>query len=126
MLGEISGRRFSRESFIAGLYEGKFLAPMCFQGTCNTELFNIWLEKALLPNLSPGKVLILDHASFHRSEESKRIVERAGCKLLFLPPYSPDLNRIEKYWANLKVKVRELLRQVETFTDAIDGAFATM
>lgn len=126
VLGETSGKRFSRESFVAGLYEGKFLAPMCFQGTCNTELFTAWLEKVLLPELPKGKVLILDNASFHRSEKAKSLVEKAGCKFLFLPPYSPDLNPIEKYWANLKVKIRELLRNMKTFTEAIDGAFATM
>ena len=99
---------------------------MCFQVTCNTELFNAWLQKALLPSLPKGKVLILDNASFHRSEKTKQLVEEFGCKLLFLPPYSPDLNPIEKYWANLKVKIRELLRYIGNFTEAIDKAFATM
>jgi transposase len=99
---------------------------MCFQGTCNTELFNIWLEKVLIPELKPGKVLILDNASFHRSERSKKLISEAGCKVLFLPPYSPDLNPIEKYWANLKVKIRELLRKISNFTQAIDQAITTM
>ena len=126
VFGEVSGKRFSRESFIAGLCEGKFVAPICFEGTCTTSFFNVWLEKVLIPELSPGKVIILDNASFHRSEESKRIVEKAGCQLLFLPAYSPDLNPIEKFWANLKAKIRELLRSAQTLGDAIDGAFATM
>ena len=91
ILGEISGNRFARESIISALSKGKFLSPMYFQGTCNTELFNTWLKQ----------VLILDNASFHRSEKSKKLVEAAGSQLLFLPPYSPDLNPIEKYWANL-------------------------
>ena len=99
---------------------------MCFPGTCNSELFNIWLKEVLLPELPPGKVLILDNASFHSSEESKKLIEAAACKLLFLPLYSPDLNPIEKYWANLKVKIRELLRTVKTFTEAIDTAFTIM
>ena len=116
VFGEISGTRFARESFISALSEGKFLSPMCFQGTCNTELFNTWLKK----------VLILDNSSFHRSEISKKLVEASGCKLLFLPPYSPDLNPIEKCWANLKVKVRESLSQFTKFTDAIDEAILSM
>ncbi len=126
VLGEVSGKRFVRESFISALYEGKFLAPMCFQGTCNTELFNTWLKQILIPELQPGKVLILDNASFHRSNETKKLIETAGCRLLFLPPYSPDLNPIEKYWANLKVKIREFLRNFTRFNDAVDGAFTTM
>lgn len=126
VFGEISGTRFARESFISALSKGKFLSPMCFQGTCNTELFNTWLKKVLIPELKPGQVLILDNASFHRSEISKQLVEAAGCKLLFLPPYSPDLNPIEKCWANLKVKVKESLTQFTKFTDAIDAAIVAM
>ena len=99
---------------------------MCFQGTCNTELFNVWLKKVLIPELKPGKVLILDNASFHKSEESKRLIQSAGCRILFLPPYSPDLNPIEKYWANLKTKIKELLRYVTKFTDAVDRAILSM
>ena len=118
VVGEISGQRFVRESFISALFQGKLLSPMCFQGTCNTELFNTWIEKMLIPNLNPGQVLILDNASFHRSE--------AGCRLLFLPPYSPDLNPIEKCWANLKVKVRELLRSGQKFISSIDQAIVAL
>lgn len=126
VIGEISGQRFIRESFISALFQGKLLAPMCFQGTCNTELFNTWLEKMLIPHLKPGQVLILDNASFHRSETSKKLVEEAGCRLLFLPPYSPDLNPIEKCWSNLKVKVREFLRKGEEFINSIDKAIVAM
>ena len=62
--GEISGKRFKRESFIAGLAQGNLIATMCFEGTCHTELFNEWLEKLLLPQIGPNKVLVLDNASF--------------------------------------------------------------
>lgn len=118
--------RFARESFISALYKGKFLSPMCFKGTCNTEVFNTWLEKLLVPELKKGQVLIFDNASFHRSERSRKIIEDAGCEILFLPPYSPDLNPIEKYWANLKVNIREKLRRASKFTETIYGAFKSM
>lgn len=65
-------------------------------------VFNTWLEKELLPILSPGTLIILDNAAFHKSQSTMDIVEKAGCHLLFLPPYSPHLNPIEKLWANLK------------------------
>ncbi len=100
--GESSGKRFSRESFIAGKVQSKIIAPFCYQGTCNTDLFNTWIEKILLPELKEGQVVIMDNASFHKSEKSRLLIEGAGCKLLFLPPYSPDLNPIEKFWANFK------------------------
>jgi transposase len=99
---------------------------MCFQGTCNTGLFNEWLKKMLIPNLTAGQVIILDNASFHKSEESKRLLEGVGCKLMFLPPYSPDLNPIEKCWANIKAKTRELLPKFLKLTDALDAAILSM
>jgi len=124
--GEISGKRFARQSIISGLFNGKFFSPMCFEGTCATRLFNTWLKEMLIPNLIPGQVLILDNASFHKSAESQKLVEDAGCKILFLPPYSPDLNPIEKYWANMKKKVREFLKETLLFTEAFDKAVLSM
>lgn len=126
VFGEISGKRFARQSVVSALFKGKFLAPMCFEGTCDTSLFNVWLKQELIPTLIPGQVIILDNASFHKSAETRRLVEEAGCKILFLPPYSPDLNPIEKYWANMKTKVRELLPKVQTFTHALDQAILSM
>lgn len=124
--GEVLGKRFARQSVISALFNGKFLAPMCFEGTCDASLFNAWLKKMLIPHLIPGQVLILDNASFHKSVESQKLVEAAGCKILFLPPYSPDLNPIEKYWANMKKKVREFLREAQTFAEALDKAVLSM
>jgi len=93
---------------------------------CDTNLFNAWLKQVLIPNLSPGQVLILDNASFHKSSESLKLLQDAGCKILFLPPYSPDLNPIEKHWANMKTKVRELLPKMKTFTEALDAAILSI
>ncbi|NSM56356.1 hypothetical protein HET73_01860 [Wolbachia endosymbiont of Atemnus politus] len=52
----------------------------------------------LIPILKPGQTIVLDNASFHKSERTKELIENAGCKILFLPPYSPDLNPIEHFW----------------------------
>ena len=75
---------------------------MAFKGTCNTEVFNTWLDKVLIPELCPGQIIIMDNASFHKSAKTRELIESAGCKLLYLPPYSPELNPIEKTWANIK------------------------
>jgi len=115
--------RFWRESFVAAKVDKKIIAPMVYQGTCNTALFESWVEKVLVPDLSPGQTLILDNASFHKSQKTKDLIEKAGCFLLFLPPYSPDLNPIEKFWAWLKGHIRENSRQNLTLTQAIDNAF---
>lgn len=126
MYGEISGKRFGRQSVISALRGKKFLAPMCFEGTCDTALFNVWLKQELIPSLTAGQVLILDNASFHKSEETRKLVESHGCEVLFLPPYSPDLNPIEKYWANMKTKLRELLPTVATLSAALDSVILSM
>jgi transposase len=101
----------------------RILAPFCYQGTCNTQLFNTWLKDFLIPELKPGQVVIIDNASFHKSEESKRLIEEVGCKLLFLPAYSPDLNPIEIFWANFKKMVRTNLEKLKTLAEAIDFSF---
>lgn len=95
-----------RTSLIGGYWDRKLVAPMLFEGTCNTEVFNQWLEQMLLPNLLVGSVIVLDNATFHKSERTVRLIEEAGCELLFLSPYSPDLNPIEKLWGNIKKQWR--------------------
>ena len=121
--GEISGKRYDRESFIAGKVGKKIISPMCFKGTCNTELFNAWVENVLVPELSHGQIVIMDNATFHKSQKTRELIENAGCSLLFLPPYSPDLNPIEKYWAHLKARIKSSLTNFSSLSDAIDYAF---
>jgi transposase len=91
-----------RTSLIGGYLNHRFIAPMLFDGTCNTEVFNQWLLHMLLPLLVTGSVIVMDNATFHKSERTAQIIEDAGCELLFLAPYSPDLNPIEKLWGNIK------------------------
>ena len=112
MYGAISGMRYARESFIAAQRGTQILSPFCYRGTCNTDLFNMWLRDFLIPELKPGQVLILDNAAFHKSQNTKRLIEEAGCRIFFLPPYSPDLNPIELVWANLKKKIQGLLEKI--------------
>lgn len=123
VFGEISGKRFARDSFVAAKCKSKILAPLCFQGTCNTKLFDLWIEQFLVPELIPGQVVILDNASFHKSERTRVLIEQAGCLLLFLPPYSPDLNPIERFWAWFKKKVRSVVEHFQTLGEAIDYVF---
>ncbi|CAL7961061.1 hypothetical protein MIDIC_240056 [Alphaproteobacteria bacterium] len=60
------------------------------------------IEIFLIPALKPGQAVIMDNVSFHKSQNTRKMIEEAKCYLLFLPPYSPDLNPIEKFLANLK------------------------
>jgi len=83
----------------------------------------LWLKDFLIPELNPGQVVIMDNATFHKSKESLKLIEEAGCKVLFLPPYSPDLNPIEVFLANFKKAVRKNLETLKTLAEAIDFSF---
>jgi transposase len=71
-------------------------------GSVNTEVFTSWVEQILLPNLPKESVVVMDNASFHKGKEMQKMLEDSGHTLLYLPPYSPDLNPIEKKWAHAK------------------------
>ena len=76
-----------------------------------------------MPEIGPGKVVVLDNATFHKSPEIKKVVEAAGCTLLYLPPYSPDLNPIEKFWSWLKRMVRSIMHNFTSLDDVLNFAF---
>jgi hypothetical protein len=98
-----------RINMIAAYCQQELMAPFTVEGTCNRVVFETWLETCLVPNLKPGQVLILDNATFHHGGRIQELLEAAGCRLLYLPPYSPDYNRIEKCWAWLKSRIRQHL-----------------
>lgn len=118
-----SGKRTERVSWIAALKQGDIFAPMTFVGSCNRDLFEMWLAECLLPKLQPGDVLVIDNASFHHSQSIDDIVAAAGCELWYLPPYSPDLNQIEHWWFVLKNWMRQRWDEFDEFRDCVDAAF---
>ena len=83
----------------------------------------MWLEDCLLPQLQPGDVIVIDNASFHHGQAIEEIVAQAGCKIWYLPPYSPDLNKIEHWWFTLKNWMRQRWYEFESFRDGVDAAF---
>jgi len=74
VLGEIPGKRFAGESFVAVKCGSNIFAPLCCQGTCNTKLFDHWVEYFLVPELTPGQVVILDNPTFHKSAKTRILI----------------------------------------------------
>ena len=94
-----------RTNVIGALLDKQLLTVLTvslFKTTINTEVFNLWVTRDLLPKLASPSILIMDNAAFHKSKSMQRAVEEAGHTLLYLPPYSPDLNPIECKWAQAK------------------------
>jgi hypothetical protein len=85
----VAAKGRERTSIIAASRQNKPVVPLVFQGSCNTEVVDVYFEQVLLPALPPGSVIVLDNARFHQSPTTQKLVEAAGCRLLFLPPCSP-------------------------------------
>ena len=88
-------------------------APMVINGATNKEIFKVYVEKFLLPTLRAGDCVVLDNLSAHKGNEIREMIESVGAELWFLPPYSPDLNPIEKMWG----KVKAILRKIKARTE---------
>ena len=102
-------------TFIAALRHDRIDAPCVIDGPINGLSFLAWVEQFLVPTLSPGDIVIMDNLGSHKSQAVRRAIRAAGAKLLFLPPYSPDLNPIEQVFAKLKTLLRKAnARSVET------------
>jgi transposase len=93
-------------------------APCVFDGPINGESFKAYVEHWLAPALRPGDIVVMDSLGSHKGSAIRRAIRAAGAHLLFLPPYSPDLDPIEQVFAKLKT----LLRKAEERT--VDGAAA--
>lgn len=81
-------------------------APLIFEGAMNTRVFESYVEQMLVPTLCTGDCVVMDNLSSHKSEKVRQLIEARGARLIFLPPYSPDLNPIEKCWSKIKTALR--------------------
>ena len=123
LAGKKSGKYYERTNIIAGYVNKKSIAPMVFNGSCTTELFNSWVENFLIKELKAGQFVVMDNASFHKSVKTKELIESVGCKIVFLPPYSPDFNPIEKFWANMKRWIKQQIEEHLSLYDVISAFF---
>ncbi len=108
------------QTFIAGLRSHGMVAPWIVDRPMNSRIFETWVETQLAPTLSQGDVVILDNVGFHRSPQAEELVRAKGAWLLFLPPYSPDLNPIEMAFSKLKTLLRkQAARSFDAISDAL-------
>ena len=110
-------------TFVGALRLSGMTAPMTLDGAMNGVAFQAYVDQVLVPTLSPGDVVIMDNLPAHRPAGIRNAIERAGAKLLFLPPYSPDFNPIEMAFSKIKAWLRNAApRTVELLWDAIAEA----
>jgi len=121
---EQAGFATERVNIVAGYNKGtkELIAPLEHSGYIDKQLFNQWVGELLCPSLKPGQCVIMDNASIHKSPLVKELIENAGCTLIYLPVYSPDLNSIEHCWANFKNYLSKIIKNFKDFRDAITAA----
>ena len=91
-----------RTNAIGALIDSSLIAIGLISGSINSVVFSSWVEQILLPNLPKESVVVMDNASFHKGKDIQKMLKDSGHTLLYLPPYSPDLNPIEHKWAHPK------------------------
>ncbi len=112
-------------TFVGGLTLSGFVAPMLLDGPMDGECFRAWVEQMLAPMLNPGDIIVMDNLPAHKVAGIRPAIEKTGARLLYLPPYSPDLNPIENALAKLKAIVRAAAaRSFNTLEAATASALA--
>ncbi len=88
--------------------DNSLLTVSLFEGSINSEVFTEWIKQDLIPKLPNESFIIMDNATFHKGKKMQSLISESGHTLLYLPPYSPDMNPIEKKWAQAKLLRRTL------------------
>ena len=117
----------SKFSIIGAIALTGIVAMMYIEAAVNCTIFKGFIKKFLAKKLKPGKYVVFDNVSFHKSQEIINLIENTGAKVVFLPPYSPDLSPIEKLWSKMKeVLKRNNPRTKAEFHTALSSALFSM
>jgi len=106
-------------TLIAAVRTSGPFAPMLLDGATNGDAFLTWVRQVMVPSLRAGDIVVMDNLSSHKSNAVREAIEGAGARLLYLPPYSPDLNPIEKMWSKMKTFLRGA--KARTYDELIDA-----
>jgi len=122
-VGTVPRNRGTVTTLLASLSLAGMGAAMTLEGGTDTAVFDAYVEQGLAPTLRPGQIVVLDNVGAHQSERARQAIEARGCRLLFLPAYSPDLSPIELAFSKLKAALRRLAARTQaTLEEAIGEA----
>ena len=122
-LGAVPHGHWKTSTFLAALRQDRLGAPCVIDGAINGETFRAWVEQFLVPTLRPGDIVVMDNLASHKVIGVRQAIEAAGASLLYLPPYSPDLNPIEQLFAKIKALLRKAAaRTLDALIDAVADA----
>jgi transposase len=107
LIGTAPFGHWNTTTFVAALRHDRIVAPMVLNGAMNGRAFKAWVEQSLAPTLAAGDLVVADNLGSHKVAGVREAIEARGASLLFLPPYSPDLNPIEQVFAKLKALLRK-------------------
>lgn len=127
LVSSAPGGHWASLTMVCAIFIDRVVAPMVIEGAMNSWIFQGYVNSFLVPELRPGDTLIMDNLASHKSNAVTEAIEATGAKLLFLPPYSPDLNPIEKMWSKVKAHLRsEEKRTKRTLINAIGRALKSV
>jgi transposase len=114
-------------TLLAALMPGGVQATMVVEGAADTAVMTVFVEQVLVPQLVPGQVVVWDNLSVHKARQLTILIQGCGCEVLFLPPYSPDFNPIERAFSKLKTALRQVeARTLEALWTAIGRLLSTI
>ena len=123
LLGRVPHGHWKITTFVAGLRRGEIAAPFVIDRPMNSAIFLTYVTKCLVPALRDGDIVVMDNLKPHKAAGVREAIEAVGAKLLYLPPYSPDLNPIEQAIAKLKALLR---KAAERSIDALWSRIGTL
>jgi transposase len=125
--GKVPRNRGRNTTLIASMSLRGMGASMCVRGATDAEVFEVYVEHFLAPTLSEGQLVVLDRLGAHKRRRVRELIEERGAELVFLPPYSPDLNPIEEAFSKIKSILRKVGARIhEALVEAMCGALSAV
>ena len=122
----VRGHKYERTNIVAAQIGNKIIAPLQYKGIMHSLFFETWFQMHLLPILPKDSIVVMDNATFHRKKYLKEIAEQYKVNIVFLPPYSPELNPIEHFWHWLKKKISDLRLSYSNLDNIIHDIFQVL